>query len=110
MRSAAAADGVSPAPDAGGVVSSATGSSDVVMTDPARPGEGLQSHPAPSTAPTGPGADVRARTDETSGVERSQVAIIGAVTMFELAVCKDGYDRSFDPAWNPNPKKLSTLR
>ena len=29
----------------------------------------------------------------------------GALTVCELAVCEDGYDQSFDPAWDPIPKR-----
>ena len=48
--------------------------------------------------------DEEMRTGE-SDVKKPRVAAIGALTVCELAVCEDGYDRSFDPAWDPIPER-----
>ena len=42
------------------------------------------------------------RTGE-SDVKKPRVAASGALTVCELAVCEDGYDQSFDPAWDLIP-------
>ena len=39
-----------------------------------------------------------------SDVKKPRIAAIGAQTVCELAVCEDGYDWSFYPAWDPIPK------
>ena len=44
------------------------------------------------------------RTGE-SDVKKPRVAAIGALTVCELTVCEDGYDQSFDQAWDPMPKR-----
>ena len=48
--------------------------------------------------------DEEMRTGE-SDVKKPRVAAIGALTVCELAVCEDGYDQSFDPAWDPIPRR-----
>ena len=40
-----------------------------------------------------------------SDVKKPHVAAIGALTVCELAVCEDGYDQSFDPAWDLIPRR-----
>ena len=49
--------------------------------------------------------DEEMRTGE-SDVKKPRVADIGALTVCEFAVCEDGYDRSFDPAWDLIPGGL----
>ena len=48
--------------------------------------------------------DEEMRTGE-SDVKKPRVAAIGALTVCELAVCEDGYDQSFDPAWDLVPRR-----
>ena len=50
--------------------------------------------------------DEEMRTGE-SDVKKPRVAAIGALTVCELAVCEDGYDQSFDPAWDPIPRRAA---
>ena len=52
----------------------------------------------------------RADTDEEmrtgeSDAKKPRAAAIGALTVCELAVCEDGYDQNFDPAWDPIPRR-----
>ena len=79
-------------------------------------GNAVSPAPASSSGESGPGeAPVQERlkrvdTDEEmrageSDVKKLRVAAIGALTVCELAVCEDGYDQSFDPAWNPMPRR-----
>ena len=46
------------------------------------------------------------RADESPDVKKPRVAAIGALTVCELAVCEEGYDQSFDQAWDPIPRGL----
>ena len=91
-------------------VQTSASSPDVVMGDAVSPA------PASSSGTHGPGeapaqerlkrvdTDEEMRTGE-SDVKKPRVAAIGALTVFELAVCEDGYDQSFDSAWDPIPKR-----
>ena len=87
-----------------------TSSPDVAMRDAVCPA------PASSSGTPGPGeATVQERlkrvdTEEEmqtgeSDVKKPRVAAIGAFTVCELAVCEEGYDQSFDAAWDPIPKR-----
>ncbi|CAK0811173.1 unnamed protein product [Prorocentrum cordatum] len=42
---------------------------------------------------------------EGAEVKKPRVASIGHLSVCELAVCEEGYDESFDPMWDPHPKR-----
>ena len=97
-------------PDVSEPVQTNVSSPDVAM------GNAVSPAPASSSGQSGPGeAPVQERlkrvdTDEEmrtgeSDVKKPRVAAIGALTVCELAVCEDGYDQSFDPAWDPIPRR-----
>ena len=79
-------------------------------------GDAVGPAPSSSSGTHGPGeipaqervkrvdTDEEMRTGE-SDVKKPRVAAIGALTVCELAVCEDGYDQSFDPAWDPISKR-----
>ena len=97
-------------PDVSEPVQTNVSSPDVAM------GNAVSPAPASSSGQSGPGeAPVQERlkrvdTDEEmrtgeSDVKKPRVAAIGALTVCELAVCEDGYDQSFDAAWNLIPRR-----
>ncbi|CAK0848553.1 unnamed protein product [Prorocentrum cordatum] len=47
--------------------------------------------------------DTRAEVE----IKKPRVATIGVLSVCELAVCGGGYDETFDPMWDPRPKRSS---
>ena len=97
-------------PDASEPVQTNVSSPDVAM------GNAVSPAPASSSGQSGSGeapdqerlkrvhTDEEMRTGE-SDVKKPRAAAIGALTVCELALCEDGYGQSFDPPWDPIPKK-----
>ena len=93
-------------PDVSEPVQTNGSSRDVAM------GNAVSPAPASSSGQSGPGeapaqerlkrvdTDEEMRTGE-SDVKKPRVAATGALTVCDLTVCEDGYDQSFDPAWDP---------
>ena len=75
-------------------------------------GNAVSPAPSSSSGQSGPGEARLKRVDTyeemrtgESDVKKPRFAAIGALTVCELAVCEDGYDQSFDPAWDLVPRR-----